>query len=348
MVAGALVSVVIPTYNRAYCLPETIGSVLAQTHPHLEILVVDDGSTDDTEQVLSRRFPAEPRLRYVKQPNRGVSAARNLGMSTARGDFIALLDSDDAWQPWKLEAQLACLRRFPAAVMVHSEMEAVDENDRVIGTQYLRAIYPAYRRFPIEDIYPAECSIAELPVAMPPALADARVRFGDVYSHHLTGNLVHTSTILLARAKDGTVERYDETMRTEETFGFHLRIARRGPVAFLDAPSTRYRRGRADHLWKPEGYSPEVTYETDLRYLQVLEPLITQALASGDGRIRVPLRELRDTLANAQGCVAESALRLRRRREMLRHVAASLRMKPWQPRRLLRLAKHVLRDGRGG
>ncbi len=98
------VSVVIPSYNRAGWLPAAVGSVLAQTHPATEILIVDDGSTDNSAEVCAA-FPAP--VRYIRQQNAGVSAARNRGMREATGEFIALLDSDDLWLPEKLAVQLA-------------------------------------------------------------------------------------------------------------------------------------------------------------------------------------------------------------------------------------------------
>jgi len=227
MASDSLVSVVVPTYNRVYCLPDTIASVLAQTHGNVELIVVDDGSTDGTEALMRERYGSEPRLRYLRQDNRGVSAARNKGIDAARGDFIALLDSDDTWLPWKLEVQLACMRRFPSAVMAHTEMEAVDADGRVFDTRFLRAIYDAYERFPVSEMYEESCRVGDAMPSPPQALGDARVWFGDIFSHFLTGNLVHTSTLLIARAPDGSVERYDETMRTEETFDYHLRVAKR-------------------------------------------------------------------------------------------------------------------------
>lgn len=97
------VSVVIPTYNRVGCIGNAINSVIAQTYTECEIIVVDDGSTDDTRQVLARYGS---RVRYIYQENAGVSAARNLGVHHAKGELIAFLDSDDQWEPEKLERQL--------------------------------------------------------------------------------------------------------------------------------------------------------------------------------------------------------------------------------------------------
>jgi glycosyltransferase involved in cell wall biosynthesis len=104
------VSAIIPTFNRAHLIGAAIESALGQTCPPQEIIVVDDGSTDDTARVLA---PYRDRVRYVVQPNQGPAAARNHGFRLARGDFIALLDSDDLWLPDRLARQQALLVREP-------------------------------------------------------------------------------------------------------------------------------------------------------------------------------------------------------------------------------------------
>ena len=104
------VSVVIPTYNRAEKVRKTIESVFAQSIQNLEVIVVDDGSSDDTAQVLDVAFG--DRIHYIFQPNQGVSVARNKGIDAARGEWIAFLDSDDLWERHKLEWQLKALDRL--------------------------------------------------------------------------------------------------------------------------------------------------------------------------------------------------------------------------------------------
>ena len=104
------ISVVIPTYNRAAKVPLGIQSVLDQTFSDLEVIVVDDGSSDDTGKILAEMFG--DRIRYFAQANQGVSVARNKGIAEARGDWIAFLDSDDQWERDKLEWQFKALERF--------------------------------------------------------------------------------------------------------------------------------------------------------------------------------------------------------------------------------------------
>jgi glycosyltransferase involved in cell wall biosynthesis len=114
-----LISVVIPTYNYAHFVTKAVESVLDQTYRHFEIILVDDGSTDDTPERLR---PYEDRIRYVYQDNQGLSAARNTGIQTSRGDLVAFLDSDDLWHPRKLEFQVRCLAESPRICLVAADV----------------------------------------------------------------------------------------------------------------------------------------------------------------------------------------------------------------------------------
>lgn len=112
-----LVSVIIPVYNPGNFLNRSVASALQQTVRDLECIVVDDGSSED---VASLSILADTRVRYLRQANRGVSVARNVGVSVSHGRYIAFLDQDDEWLPGKLEAQLAALAESPAASFAHT------------------------------------------------------------------------------------------------------------------------------------------------------------------------------------------------------------------------------------
>jgi glycosyltransferase involved in cell wall biosynthesis len=107
--SAELVSVVVPSYNAGKTLDETLRSVRSQTHQALEIIVVDDGSADDTAAVAQRHVQADPRVQLIRQANGGVAAARNTGWQAARADIVALIDSDDLWAPQKIERQMQAL-----------------------------------------------------------------------------------------------------------------------------------------------------------------------------------------------------------------------------------------------
>ncbi len=143
-----LVSVIIPTYNRARLVGSAVESALSQDYPKTEILVIDDGSSDGTREMMARAYGANPKVRYLPKANGGVSSARNLGIRESRGEYVALLDADDAWLPGKLVLQLECLRRFPEAGMVWTDMAAVDGDGRLLHERYLRTMYSAYEFYP--------------------------------------------------------------------------------------------------------------------------------------------------------------------------------------------------------
>ena len=120
------VSVIVPAYNRGYIIAEALRSVFAQTFQDFELIVVDDGSKDDTAQVVSQF--SDPRLRYIcHKENRGCSAAYNTGLREATGEIIAFLDSDDLWKPEMLAKSVELLDRHPEADAVFTDLEKQDE-----------------------------------------------------------------------------------------------------------------------------------------------------------------------------------------------------------------------------
>jgi glycosyltransferase involved in cell wall biosynthesis len=201
-----LVSVVIPTYNSAAFVVEAVGSVLAQTHPAVEIIVVDDGSTDATAECLR---PYAGRIRYLHQENRGVSAARNAGIAAAKGDLLAFLDADDMWVPHKLERQLTCLDRHPSAGVTHADARYYYADS---GRQCARP--PLARRFD-----------------------------GDCYTDLFFGNRIVTSSVVVTRRCLEAVGNFDETIRSAsvEDYDLWLRLARQFQFAYCDEPLVLYR-----------------------------------------------------------------------------------------------------------
>jgi glycosyltransferase involved in cell wall biosynthesis len=125
------ISVVIPAYNAAKTLRETLDSVLAQTFGDFEVIVVDDGSKDDTAAVASAT--SDPRVRVISIPNGGVSRARNLGIAESGGALIAFLDADDLWQPTKLERQVALLNARPEVGICVTGADKIDSSSRPIA-----------------------------------------------------------------------------------------------------------------------------------------------------------------------------------------------------------------------
>ena len=197
------VSVVIPTYNSGPLLVEAVSSVLAQTAPPDEVIVVDDGSTDDT---ADRMAAFGPRVKFIRKENGGVSTARNLGMAKAIGDIIAFLDADDVWHPKKLEIQLAKLVARPDLGMLGTET-------------YL---WPAARHPPIDPSIPLTVRVSPL--------ADLAVK-----------NAFVTSTVLVRREVLRKVGEFDTDQFGTEDYDLWLRIAQHVPVANIPVALTGYR-----------------------------------------------------------------------------------------------------------
>lgn len=129
-----LVSVIIPAYNSQKTLGRTLASVSAQTYLNLEILVIDDGSKDDTANITEAAAIADPRIRLIRQANGGVAVARNKGVEEAKSEFIAPVDADDLWRPSKIERQMRALRAAgPEAGLVYCWSAYIDEEDKIIS-----------------------------------------------------------------------------------------------------------------------------------------------------------------------------------------------------------------------
>jgi glycosyltransferase involved in cell wall biosynthesis len=133
----SLVTVVLPAHEAATSIERTLASALAQTYAPLEVVVVDDGSTDGTAAAVERLAAKDARVRLIRQPALGVAAARNRGLVAARGELVATLDADDLWHPRKIECQVEAMRAGgPAVGLVYCWFSLVDAEDRVIERRY--------------------------------------------------------------------------------------------------------------------------------------------------------------------------------------------------------------------
>src|SRR5712692_3360085 len=138
-----LVSVVVPLYNGGTYIESTLKSILSQSYDHYEILVVDDGSTDNglaKVSTLMENFPGQIRLlNHPDRGNHGIAASRNLAIRNARGTYVAFVDQDDMWVPEKLERQVEALQRFPEAAFVYAKSAFIDQQG---AEKHVRGIHP--------------------------------------------------------------------------------------------------------------------------------------------------------------------------------------------------------------
>ncbi|MEJ2689700.1 MAG: glycosyltransferase family A protein [Deltaproteobacteria bacterium] len=202
------VSVIIPTYNRRNFLPSAIASVLIQDHP-FELIVVDDGSDDGTESVVPGD---DPRIRYIRQPNRGAAASRNTGIQAARHDLIAFLDSDDRFVAGKLELQAAAMGGAPRCLVSHTE-----------ELWYRRGVLLNQKKRHIKEE-------------------------GDLFARSLELCVVGMSTIMARRRLFEVVGLFDESLPCCEDYDLWLRVGCRFPFLLVREALTIKEGGRADQL----------------------------------------------------------------------------------------------------
>ncbi len=203
------ISVIIPTFNRINVLPKTLDSVMAQTYPPIEIIVVDDGSTDDTETILYRQYP---NIKYHYQKNQGVSSARNAGLKIATGDWLALLDSDDQWLPEKLEKQKQALDNQPALKICHTEELWIRNGVRVN-----------------------------------PMKKHAK-KGGNIFQHCLPLCAISPSSAIIHRSVFEDVGNFDEAFPACEDYEMWLRVTSKYPVLFIEEPLIIKYGGHQDQL----------------------------------------------------------------------------------------------------
>ena len=207
-ISSGLVSVVIPVYNRSKYLRPCIDSVLTQTYPNIEIIVVDDGSKDDSPEVL-RTYGNK--ITLIEQANAGAARARNRGIAASQGEFVAFLDSDDLWDADKIAKQVAVLQRFPDALAVYCDHRAIDQAGNALSDT--GALY-----------YP-RCS-------------------GQILEQLILGNKILTCSIVMVRSSAlEAVGGFDATQPYwTEDYDLWMRIAARGPFLYQLDTLVSYRR----------------------------------------------------------------------------------------------------------
>jgi glycosyltransferase involved in cell wall biosynthesis len=328
--AHIMVSVIIPTHDRAPVITRAVDSVLAQEGAELEVIVVDDGSTDDTRQVIATRYSGDERVVYLSQEQTGVAGARNAGIDRARGELVAFLDSDDVWRPGKLALQLACLSRVPEAGLIWTEMSAVDAAGDLVSGSSLRSIFAFRAGF--EKLFAHRIPLTE--IAGGPDGLTGTLYWGDVYDGMVVGNLVLPSAAILTRDRLDAVGGYDETLAVSgEDFDFFLRTCRAGPVAFVDVPTVLKQAGRPDALTHPSR-----RLHLARNYLTTMEG----ALARDAGRIRLDPAVVRDARAYGHAWTGLGYLESGDAAAARRHLRQSLRLAPGKPRTYVLMALALL------
>lgn len=289
------VSVIIPAYNRAGFLPAAIQSVLAQTYRNVEIIVVDDGSTDDTGKII---IPFHDRIKYILTGNKGPAHARNAGMKAAGGKYIAFLDSDDTYLPDKLDAQVSLMESEPTVGMVFTEFSAATEAG-VWQERHLRTYHGVYDRegWSYDDIYQVKKDLS----------CGGRIvecYIGDIFRYVLMDPMVSSFTVLFPKKVLETVGYQNEAYRLAEDYEFTVRICKRFKAAFLNIPTYvyRYHAGQVSMPNQPK------TKEKLLKVIRIHEVFLQAVLdwGYGDREYYSRNREWLDTrIAGLCQCIGE-------------------------------------------
>ena len=274
--AAARISTIIPTYNCQKYIRDAVDSVLSQTYPVHEVIVVDDGSTDGTEEVLA---DYAGRIRYFRQSNSGPPVARNTGLANATGDFIALLDSDDLWVPNKIQRQMEYLESHPTCGLVYSDMKTFDDGGII------------------------EESVKVSRNLMMPS--------GHIFPQMFAETLFQTSSVLVRRSCVDAVGGFDESLRMGDDYELFLRLAHRFELGYVDEPLVLYRQHatQGTRTWGKQlqqGVPWEFLVLKKIvdRYPEVVEELGQQTIRQ---RLSKPY------VALAYACLAEGAPRDARR-----------------------------------
>jgi len=225
------VSVVIPTYNRAKLVLRAIESVLRATDRDDEIIVVDDGSTDDTREVVR---PLLNRVRYIRLVNGGPGFARNAGIRAATHPLVAFLDSDDEWLADKLVIQRAVMAAHPEIVLTFSTFIVREDS----GSETADGLAAYWLDHPQawHEVLGAGRPLSSI-MPLPEGRADCMVYSGDLYPALLDQMYVAASTAVVRRKLAGKAFAFPEDLRICEDWSCFSRVARQGPVCYVDAPT---------------------------------------------------------------------------------------------------------------
>ncbi|MBI3805585.1 MAG: glycosyltransferase family 2 protein [Nitrospirae bacterium] len=225
------ISIVIPTYNRAGLVPRAIASALAASGPDDEIIVVDDGSTDQTEEAIA---PFIKKIRYLKLLNGGAGRARNIGIRESKKPLVAFLDSDDEWMPDKLQLQRGLMASRPDLLFCFSDF-AVRYRSGEEHRRYLINWHQDLRSW--NDILGSGIAFSSFS-PLPSGRADFSVHMGDLFPSQMAALYVFTSTLLVRREAAGGALRFAEDIHIYEDWECYGRLAQAGLAAYLDCETT--------------------------------------------------------------------------------------------------------------
>jgi hypothetical protein len=297
------VSTVIPTYNRAHFVRRAVDCALGQSRPEDEVIVVDDGSTDDTAAVLA---PYGDRIKYVRTANDGGGAARNVGVRHATRDLVAFLDSDDEWMPAKLELARRWLEARPDVLFVFSEF-AITDHDGTVTRRYLIHWHRDPRSW-------SEILAAGVPystqASLPDGVPDFPVHTGSLYEREFARGYILTSSFVVRRREAGDALRFGDDIPAMEDLECFGRVSRVGPGSFFDY-ETAWQHGHTGDRISSTDHLPSMAANIlVLERVWGADPRFMAAHGAEYRRVLDDLRMQRVRIFLVQGRVAEARTEL--------------------------------------
>nr|WP_321399867.1 glycosyltransferase family A protein [uncultured Desulfobacter sp.] len=226
---NATLSVILPTYNRAHLISKSITSVLDQLSPGDELIIIDDGSTDDTESLIQQKFNT-PLIRYIKTGNQGAGAARNLGIKESKGKLIGFIDSDDPWLPGKLSVQRKIMEDRGDIVCCFTDFKTTKSDGMVYsnGISFRLKSGPPWidqlkTERPLDDVVDTHIFGN-----------NHSIFYGSIYPVLIDGNYIPVGTSVTRKALLNPDDLFATDVKTYEEWEFFGRVAKRGDVAFVN------------------------------------------------------------------------------------------------------------------
>ena len=320
------VSVIIPTYNRANFITEAIVSVLAQDYPDMEIVVIDDGSDDDTEVILR---PYKNKIRYLYQDNKGLGEARNRGIKEAHGKYIALLDSDDLWLPDKLHLQIACMEAKPEVELCCTNFHQFNDEGIIKGKD--QESWEAYQRYglTLNSIFSNEEPLANVVGPELNHYGNGSLLFGNIFSEYLFGPLLLSSTAMLKRSLALDVIPHMNGFSYTHDYYLFAYISKTHPVGFINLPLCKKRSNIKEKI----GQAAQLTAEKHQIGLRKEYLRLTERLWRDDTLFfKDHKKQVNHRLSLIHSDLGYRYLRNKIAKKALLHFVESIRLKPYQKR----------------
>ena len=230
-----MISVILPTHNRSNLVKYAVESVLGQSYQDIELIVVNDGSTDNTEDTLQPYFS---RIHYLYQSQGGPGRARNRGIEAAQGEYIAFIDDDDIWLPFKLELQIELLTKHPELALICTNFKVFDSKSEC--DSFIKKYFGLFKRtgLDFDNIFQNK-ELLPLGKTLAPVSSSSYFYWGQVFSTIFQGSFIFQSSIIARKKIFLEMGGYDEALSDNEDYKICLKISQKYSIGYVDVDTLR-------------------------------------------------------------------------------------------------------------